>query len=441
MAAAAPFESAPVLAVAVSGGCDSMALALLADIWARARGGHVVALTVDHGLRPESAAEARLVRRRLQAADLEHRTLRWTGPHPASGIQAAAREARYALLTGWCRRHAVLHLLLAHQRDDQAETLLIRLAHGSGDDGLAAMPAISQRAGVRLLRPLLAVPRARLVATLEKKGVAWVDDPSNADLRFERVRWRRELEIDGAVAGDFLRHALALAARAHGIARASRDGKVAALLGALRPMPEGYLLLPAGLLASATAEAAGAALARCLLTVGGDSHPPQSDALMRLSAEILEPERLRGRTLAGCRIVPWRGNVLICREPAAVPAKSPLGPGKGIVWDRRFAVRLAPGATRICEVRPLGSVGQGRLGPDAAARAARLPGPVRASLPALHDQRGLAAVPHLGWRRGPNGPNLLLVGWQPGHPLAPAAFRPDPGSGESCFTAPADYLE
>lgn len=445
MAAAAPFESAPVLAVAVSGGCDSMALALLAHIWARARGGRVVALTVDHRLRPESAAEARLVRRRLQAGDIEHRILRWAGPYPTSGIQAAAREARYDLLTDWCRRHAVLHLLLAHQRDDQAETLLMRLAHGSGDDGLAAMSAVSQRDGVRLLRPLLAVPRARLIATLEKKGVAWIDDPSNADLRFERVRWRRELEVGGAVAGGFLRHALALAARAHGIARGSRDDNVAMLLAAVCPMPEGHLLLPAGLLAGSSAAVAGAVLSRCLLAVGGDTHPPQSEALMRLVAEIQEPARLRGRTLAGCRIVPWRGTVLICREPAAVPATSSIGPGSGIAWDRRFALRLAPGAVGISEVRPLGAVGQARLGPDAAARAARLPGPVRASLPALHDRRGLAAVPHLGWRRGRNGPNLLLVGWQPRHPLAPAAFRPvsgpGPAIGDSCFTAPADYLE
>src|SRR5262245_21437394 len=154
-----PFEAQPRLAVAVSGGSDSLALTLLLHDWARRQRGVLTALTVDHGLRPEAAAEARQVARWLRARGIRHRVLTWrpAGEARRGGLQAAARAARYRLLGAWCRANGVLHLALAHHREDQAETLLLRLARGSGLDGLAAMAAVSEREGVRLIRPLLAV--------------------------------------------------------------------------------------------------------------------------------------------------------------------------------------------------------------------------------------------------------------------------------------------
>src|SRR5579863_9177854 len=135
-----PFERRPLIAVAVSGGADSMALALLADAWAKARRGRAVALTVDHRLRAESTAEARQVARWLRRHGIAHEILTWTAPRPRSGVQAAARAARYALLEDWCLRAHCLHLLTAHHRRDQVETFWLRLTRGSGLDGLAAMP-------------------------------------------------------------------------------------------------------------------------------------------------------------------------------------------------------------------------------------------------------------------------------------------------------------
>src|SRR5579864_2149998 len=131
-----PFERAPRLAVAVSGGADSLMLALLADGWARVRGGGITALTVDHGLRPESAAEARQTGEWLAARGIARQTLVWNGPHPRGDIQAAARAARYRLMEGWCAEHRCLHLLTAHHLEDRAETFWLRLARGSGLDGL-----------------------------------------------------------------------------------------------------------------------------------------------------------------------------------------------------------------------------------------------------------------------------------------------------------------
>src|SRR5439155_11044874 len=160
------FEARPLIAVAVSGGPDSMARLLLAERWAKERGGAAWALTVDHGLRPESAAEACTVAGWLQARAIPHAILVWHGEKPASGLQEAARAARYRLLAEWCRAQGCLHLLAAHHRADQAETHLIRRRAKSGRDGLAGMSAVRELAGCRLVRPLLAVPQTRLRAFL-----------------------------------------------------------------------------------------------------------------------------------------------------------------------------------------------------------------------------------------------------------------------------------
>jgi len=190
MAPFGPFEASPMLAVAVSGGRDSLALVLLARDWAARRNGSVLALIVDHGLRPEAAAEAAATRDLLAGQSIESEILKWTGTKPSSGLQEAAREARYRLLFEACRRHGILHLLVAHHADDQAETIAMRAAHASGQDGLAGMAALVEHRDARLLRPLLAVSRARLTALLVERNLSWIDDPSNADCRFERVRLR-----------------------------------------------------------------------------------------------------------------------------------------------------------------------------------------------------------------------------------------------------------
>ena len=178
-----PFEPRPRLAVAVSGGRDSLALTLLAHDWATAQGGEVTGLCVDHGLRPESGKEARQTRAWLADHGIDCRILRWT---PDRRSQAAARAARYRLMTNWCRQRGMLHLLLAHHGDDQAGTVAIRRARGSGVDGLAGMAPVSRRNGVRLLRPLLGVSRDRLTATLRDRGQVWIDDPSNLDPKCAR---------------------------------------------------------------------------------------------------------------------------------------------------------------------------------------------------------------------------------------------------------------
>jgi tRNA(Ile)-lysidine synthase len=188
----ADWKAAPALVLAVSGGPDSIAMMWLAARWRRAlkRGPYLVAVTIDHGLRPEAAREAREVKRLAKTLELPHRILRWSGVKPKTGVPAAARDARYRLLTQAARASGATHVLTAHTQDDQAETFLMRMSRGSGIAGLGAMARQSQREGVVLVRPLLGIPKARLVATLRKAKINFVDDPTNSDSTFTRPRFR-----------------------------------------------------------------------------------------------------------------------------------------------------------------------------------------------------------------------------------------------------------
>lgn len=188
----AEFRSVPMLVLAVSGGPDSMALMWLAARWRRAlrSGPRLVAVTVDHGLRPESAAEARAVKALARSLDVEHRTLRWRGDKPQTGLPSAARTARYGLLGRLARGHGPAPILTGHTRDDQAETVLMRLSRGSGLAGLSGMAARVTRDGLVIARPLLELPKSRLVATARKAGIAVADDPTNRDAAFTRPRLR-----------------------------------------------------------------------------------------------------------------------------------------------------------------------------------------------------------------------------------------------------------
>src|SRR5579863_917331 len=200
----ADLKGAPAIVLAVSGGPDSVALMWLAARWRRAlaRGPRLVAVTIDHGLRPGSAREARAVKRLARALDLPHLTLRWTGDKPKSGVPAAARAARYRLLAAAARRNGASHILTAHTSDDQAETLLMRLLRGSGIAGLSAMARQSERDGVWLARPFLDVPKAQLIATLAKARIAFADDPTNRDVGFTRPRLRALMPALAAEGGD-----------------------------------------------------------------------------------------------------------------------------------------------------------------------------------------------------------------------------------------------
>jgi tRNA(Ile)-lysidine synthase len=425
MAPLGPFETRPALAVAVSGGADSMALCLLADDWVRARGGSVTALTVDHGLRPEASAEAQRVAAWLGPRGIAHETLIWRPPPDTRNIQAAARAARHALLRSWCDKTGCLHLLTAHHLDDQAETFLLRLARGSGLDGLAAMAALRETPECRLVHPLLTVPHRRLVSFLRAAGQDWIEDPSNVDPRYARVRLRRGTAL---LADEGLSPArLAATTRRLGRARAALEVEVGRVLArAIALHPGGFARLDTAKLFSTTPEIALRALAQLIATIGGADYTPRLERLERLGGALARPlaagRTLTGRTLGGCRFLPWRGTILVCREPAAVAPALPLPPGVTIHWDRRFSARLAASAPSDLSIGPLGDF---RDDPALKKAAACLPGAVRSSLPAIHDLVGIAAVPHLHYvRSGREGiaNDIVALSFRPERSLTGPGF-------------------
>ena len=411
-----PFEPAPTVAVAASGGADSMALALLAAQWAAAQGGKAIALTIDHRLRPESTAEAEQVGRWLVARNIEHRVLAWGDEKPAAGVQAAARDARYRLLEGHCRERGILHLLTAHHRDDQAETVLLRLAKGSGVDGLSGIPPRQPLGAVRLLRPLLQVDPARLRATCVAAGQGWAEDPSNQQARFARPRLRA---VMGALAREGLTSESlnSVADRSRRARQALEHAAAAVLATACAVFPEGYALLNVEPIVDCPSEIGLRALGQCIAVIGGNRYGARMAALERVSQEILVDGPARPRTLGGCVLSQKRGRILIRREQRAVAAPERLTPGVSIRWDGRF-LALASATSRGFSIGALGAAGWAELAQKAPhLRQTVVPAPVRPTLPAIYDSHGLAAVPHLGYARLAAQPCSVRLHFAPAHSL------------------------
>ncbi len=363
------------VAVAVSGGPDSLALAWLANGW-----GPITVFTVDHGLRAESAAEARRVVQLVRSWGGEAVTLTLAGLGRGPALAARARRARHRALQDACRAAGLPDLLLAHHAGDQAETVAMRRERGSGPAGLAGMAAIAESAHARLLRPLLGVPPGRLKATLRQAGLSWTDDPANRDVRTGRGRVRA-LQADPDGAGTGIRDAVA-ASVAAGHRRADAEVHIARALVNCRIYPGGYAVIP-------DAPIMPAALAALLRAVAGADYAP---SLSRVAALASAPGPA---TLGGCRILPagrlgpgW----LVVREAAAMaPAQA------GDRWDGRFRCReaLPPGGT-------LGPLGRDATG-------LRLLSAVSQTLPAVKIDGALAAAPNVAFPSPTvHGPALII---------------------------------
>jgi tRNA(Ile)-lysidine synthase len=413
LASLARFEASPFLAVAVSGGADSLALAILADRWARERGGKVCALTVDHRLRPESGAEIRQLGTWLSARGIGHEILVWEGEKPRTGIQAAARLARYRLLGGWCRDHGCLQLLTGHHRDDQIETHLIRRRARSGPDGLAGMFAIREFGDCRLLRPLLGIARDRLIAFLAAERQPFITDPSNFNPAFERSRLRL---AEGVV--DVVQ--LAGQIRTLGCARAHREHQRNAFFGRFVGLhPAGFALLDPAVFAEPSSEVE-RLLSRVTTTIGGAFYPPRSEQIARLRT-VLGASARRGYTLGGCSFVLWRKQIVVARELARAEQPLHLLPGQRVIWDRRFEIQTAANSATRFRIAYLGSTAPLSLDRSIPRIAVKLPRFLSSIFPAIWDEQRIAAVPHLRHQvEGVVG--LPQVLFRPVNPLTQAGF-------------------
>ena len=367
MAPLGPFRADRAVAVAVSGGADSLALAWLAARWGRPR-----AFVVDHGLRPEAAAEASLTARRLAGFGVPAHILALG--LPAGTSAAEARHARYQALAAACAEAGLPQLLLGHHAADQAETLLLRALHGSAPAGRAAMAAIQRHGDIVLLRPLLGTPRATLQALLRARAIGWVEDPSNANLAAERARLRAMIaEPDGQ--GPRTAH-LCAAAAGWAARRVLAEREVAQWLARHAVLhPALFALLPPGPWPVA-------ALSALLRWAAAAPYPPPAAGVAPLAAVP------RAATIGGARLLRWRDGWVVAREAAATAP--PVRAHAGAVWDGRF--RLPP-------VLPPGLLSLGACGN--AVRRARLhpPAAVMAAMPALRWEDGAVSVPHLGLGR------------------------------------------
>lgn len=385
------------VALAVSGGSDSVALLRLVA----ASGARPPVLTVDHGLRAESRREAEWVGRLCADLGLAHTILTWADRPAGGNLQAAAREARHRLFADWARPKGIETIATGHTQDDQAETVLMRLARGSGVDGLAAMRERAERPGLTTFRPLLGLARAELRRYLEALGQDWVEDPSNADRRFDRVKAREILN----------EHALGLsphrlARTAEHMARAADALEIMLADWSARHLrlPEtGEAVVPRPAFAALPEELRLRLLARCLSVTAGRVYRPRFAALSELAVRLADGGAAR-TSLHGCLVRADREVILILREPAAAAAPVPIGPD-GVVWDGRWRILPPAGAPAGLLAGAIGEAGLAALDPDltppewrSAPRLARL------TAPAIWDGTRLVAAPLAG--------PLAAAGWR-----------------------------
>lgn len=307
------FEQYPltdeVIAAGVSGGADSLALVLrLKDM-----GRKVVALSVDHGLRPESADEVAYVAKIMADEGIEHHILKWEGTKPTTAIEAEAREARYNLLCSWCWEHKIKYLAVGHHRRDQAETFLLRLQRGSGLYGLSGMQPLSWRNGIGIIRPQLDDNPDDLRAYLQERKIRWVEDPSNQSLDFQRVKMRKflpELERKTGISEERLAETAAILARS----RAFIESEVEHLRQTkVRNYGKRIFSLAGGVVAAVHEELGYRLLGNLLCQSGELEYPPEAVEVLRLLAELQQPN-FKGATLGGCEIFAAQKRIWIVPE-------------------------------------------------------------------------------------------------------------------------------
>lgn len=391
-----PFPPAMTIGLAVSGGGDSMALLDLTAEWAAPRSVNLKVASVNHGLRPDAAAEIALVAARCHALGLPHETLDWEGNGQSGNLQANARQARQRLINNWAQSHAIKVILTGHTLDDLGETFLMRLARGSGVDGLAAMRQSRLIGDILWLRPLLRFNRQELRDWLVENHLTWADDPSNEDPRFDRVRFRQKMpelaalgltpERLSATAAHMARAAEALGYQTSELAR-----QCAALT------PEGALEIDWKPLRAAPDDIQLRLLAGAIRYIAQSPYRPRFDALTGTFEAL---QQGRQKTLAGTVLTLQDATLTIRREPAAVQETSFAS---GCLFDNRWEINGPSGAAAM--IRPLRTadlqlIGQSR---DPKVSASHI-----LATPAIWQKDELVAVPTAGIRH--KWSNRLVLG-------------------------------
>lgn len=423
------FEPAPNIVVATSGGADSMALLLLANDWVQPFGGKVIALTINHNLRPESKDEAMQVKAWCENYGIEHHILTWEHNTPVkSAIQETAREARYRLLTDWCRENHILHLLTAHHCDDQVETMFFRLARGSGLEGLSAMSAQKIVSGVRLLRPFLQISKSRLIATLQDRRQEWLEDPSNQNPLYGRVNIRSQLE--NYEHNENIKNRASYLTNFLGKFRNLLENKLASCLTeTIEIYPQGYACINTREFFLLDKEIATKAIASLIQAVSGLPHPPRSKKLLHLCDIINSGKLYSKRSLGGAIFEQSENKIIVYREAKAIEKSRTVPENTLIIWDNRFLVKWQRTENSFSdiqlEVRSLGSDGLTqiqKLSPSLLKNSH--PARILRTFPSLWLLEELVSAPHIGYMsKNLNFPKIIAnIKFCPAKPLAASSF-------------------
>jgi tRNA(Ile)-lysidine synthase len=380
----------PHLAVAVSGGSDSTALLLLMRDWAKTHGKSLTALTFDHQLRERSGTEAQWVADLCRQIGVPHQVIKWLGEKPVTGLQARARQARYDALTGFCSKLGIKALVTGHTLDDQAETVVMRSKRTQSAKSLAGIWPEMVWKGIRVVRPLLRCRRAELRSYLVERGQNWIDDPSNANMLFERVRVRAALpEADV--------YALA------GLAETARQTVVSETEAAEKWIARhvtfsttGYFTLDRSGCSKVTFDVLSSALFLLIFRVSGQR--PKTVAQQHAVVRWFLQRGVGRRTICGVAIVKQVRSILIGREPGRIATAVLTVPASGeLTWDNRFVIRA-----------PAGSVVQAALAVTGRPRVRGVPGFVCDALPAVTTLDGVNLFPVVG-ETGPVSAHLLVL--------------------------------
>jgi len=399
------FHEKTSIAVAVSGGSDSMALCLMLSKWARRKNHVITALTVDHGLRKSSKKESQMVSNWLANWKVSHRILNWEGEKPVTGIQEAARKARYQLLARWCLENNFTVLMTAHHLDDQVETFLMRASSGSGLDGLASMNSIVQLNNLFLVRPLLGVSKALLREFLREKQQTWIEDPSNQRLEFQRTRIRQtieKLENRGLSSERMFR----LSGHFNSLRKQLADVVTVFFERAVRIFPDAYLVVHLDVLKHLPDPIFERVLIRIISELSGKFYPPRHRSIKHVMDNIKSSE-MSNFTLGGCFFVYKGSTVIVCRDPRSI-SKRKVVAGDKFYWDGLFDVEIFGPEGPKGWLGALGKKGWLEIVqkcPDL--KHVLLPYSVKITLPTLFDDYGVIHVPGLKYRN-PGQHNLFL---------------------------------
>ncbi|MBL8676263.1 MAG: tRNA lysidine(34) synthetase TilS [Alphaproteobacteria bacterium] len=375
------------LAIAVSGGPDSLALLLLAHDFATKTKKKIVALTVDHGLRSASYKEALYIQKLTQKLEIQHVILKWETEKPTTRIQEKAREARYNLLLGWCKDNQISTLLLGHHQQDQEETFWLRLSSGSGLDGLAGMKPVIEREGVLIYRPLLNFSKERLKTTLKAKNQEWIEDPGNESLTYFRGRFRSYLKEEGLTN----KRLLGVMTKLQEDADFINISLVSSLQNTVKIFEEGYFIIQRDAFETLHTALGKRMISLLIRWFSGAPYPPRSIQVEGVLKKIREGCSF---TAGGAFWVSKPKEFLVLREATAMKEKILLSSlNKPHLWDNRFWVAPNLKSMFLQKEAFLIPIGNAPFAKDKIT--SPLPPSVWPTLPAIEVKGKIVSIPHL----------------------------------------------